>query len=230
MEDKVLERLKWILLYEDIKNAGNVCFKFGISRPTFRKWLRRYQNEGIFGLNDQSRLPKTIRNIKVGEYEESKILAIRRKLKFGARRIQRELMENEGFHLSLSTIHKVLKKNNISSFSYKPIKCHYEPIFSVKADEPLSHVMDYTPMYYIAFAFHEYKKYNLTGEGNFTLKNYQNALTEIQIEFSPKRELSPYRNGKITLSKNAEKFYSTVNLDSLDLLELLDRWQNFNND
>ena len=39
-------RLGWIRLYERVGNAGIVCRRCGISRPTLRKWWRRYQAEG----------------------------------------------------------------------------------------------------------------------------------------------------------------------------------------
>jgi len=50
-------RLKWIQLYDKFGNAGIVCLKCGISRPTLRKWLRRYERDGIDGLRDESRRP-----------------------------------------------------------------------------------------------------------------------------------------------------------------------------
>jgi transposase-like protein len=39
-------RLSWIVAYRERPDAGAVCRRFGISRPTLRKWLRRYEAEG----------------------------------------------------------------------------------------------------------------------------------------------------------------------------------------
>jgi transposase-like protein len=39
-------RLGWVQLYEQLGHAGVVCRRCGISRPTLRKWWRRYQAEG----------------------------------------------------------------------------------------------------------------------------------------------------------------------------------------
>jgi transposase-like protein len=39
-------RLGWIKLYERVGNAGIVCRRCGISRPTLRKWWRRHRAEG----------------------------------------------------------------------------------------------------------------------------------------------------------------------------------------
>ena len=39
-------RLSWIVAYRERPDAGAVCGRFGISPPTLRKWLRRYEAEG----------------------------------------------------------------------------------------------------------------------------------------------------------------------------------------
>jgi transposase InsO family protein len=100
-------------LYEDIKNAGIVCRRCGISRPTLHKWLKRYANEGISGLKDLSRRPKNNSTRKVLVNQEKLIpdLRLNRKLEIG--RIQSELKRNHNFSVSLATIHKYLKRNNI---------------------------------------------------------------------------------------------------------------------
>jgi len=41
--DIVKARLGWIQLYEETNDAGLVCRRCGISRPTLRKWQRRFQ-------------------------------------------------------------------------------------------------------------------------------------------------------------------------------------------
>ena len=35
-------RQKWIAAYRELADAGAVWRRFGISRPTLRKWLRRF--------------------------------------------------------------------------------------------------------------------------------------------------------------------------------------------
>jgi transposase-like protein len=46
-------RLGWVRLYERVGDAGLVCRRCGISRPTLRKWWHRYQAEGEVGLEAQ---------------------------------------------------------------------------------------------------------------------------------------------------------------------------------
>lgn len=38
------------LMYEESGDAGFVCRRCGISRPTLRKWANRYKQDGITGL------------------------------------------------------------------------------------------------------------------------------------------------------------------------------------
>lgn len=58
---KIRERLEWIRYYERCGNVCQICRFFGISRPVFYKWLRRYREQGIAGLSDVSRRPKRFR-------------------------------------------------------------------------------------------------------------------------------------------------------------------------
>jgi len=44
---------------EEGANKSELCREFGISRPTGDKWISRYLSEGIDGLKEQSRRPKT---------------------------------------------------------------------------------------------------------------------------------------------------------------------------
>jgi len=48
-------RLGWVRLFEQTKDAGLTCRRCGISRPTLRKWVRRFQEQGEQGLRSRSR-------------------------------------------------------------------------------------------------------------------------------------------------------------------------------
>jgi transposase InsO family protein len=114
-------RLGWIKAYQEIKNAGIVCRRCGISRPTLRKWLKRYKENGIDGLKELSRIPHNSGS-KVTQEHEKLILALRNELKLGVRRVQSEIKRHNDIALSLATIHKVFKKNNLP---YLQKKRHY---------------------------------------------------------------------------------------------------------
>ena len=94
------------------ENAGMACLRCGISHPTLRKWLLRYKAEGNAGLESRSHRHQKSPNTKVSKIHEQWILKYR-KAQLGARRIQSELIWRHNFHLSLATIHKVLKRNKV---------------------------------------------------------------------------------------------------------------------
>ncbi len=108
-QQNIKQRLLWVEMYHQTQNAGLVCRRYGISRPTLRKWVRRYQTLGLAGLVDQSRRPKTCEPKKVFEQQKQWILNLRQTRKLGARRLQNELQRLHGLSLSTATIHKVLK-------------------------------------------------------------------------------------------------------------------------
>ncbi len=112
MKANVKARLLWVKLYEQTGNAGLVCRRCGISRPTLRKWYKRHRERGVDGLQDQSRRPHNSPNKKITAQHEKIILDLTVKRKLGARRIQNELLRHHHITLSLASIHKVLKRKN----------------------------------------------------------------------------------------------------------------------
>lgn len=107
MNGEVRQRLRWVLLLRELRDAGRVCRRCGISRPTLRKWARRYDTQGAAGLVSRSRRPSRSPKRKVTEQDRASILALRTQGN-GARRIQSELRLHAERELSLATIHKVL--------------------------------------------------------------------------------------------------------------------------
>ena len=69
MNHQIKARLEWVNLYKKTKNAGLVCRRCGISRPTLRKWWRRYQKDGFEGLKEVSRRPHSSPDRKVFDKE-----------------------------------------------------------------------------------------------------------------------------------------------------------------
>ncbi len=111
MDDDIRQRLRWIKLYQRTCDAGLVCRRCGITRPTLRKWLRRYEQFGTDGLKSQSRRPKHSPGRKALAQQEQWILDLPRDRNLGVRRIQNELKHLYECSLSLSTIHRVLTEH-----------------------------------------------------------------------------------------------------------------------
>ena len=114
MDREIQRRLQWVQLYQETGDAGLVCRRCGISRPTLRKWWKRFQQDGESGLVNRSRRPHHSPNTKVGQQEEQLILNLRKTRNLGARRIQSELKRLHEISLS---VHKVLQKHAV-----KPVK------------------------------------------------------------------------------------------------------------
>jgi len=108
MGTEIGKRLRWIQLFEELKNCTQVCLKCGISRPTLRKWLGRYQERGLDGLTSESRRPARSPTSRVSDRERQWIAALRAR-GLGSRRIQSELKRSHDFDISRPTIEKVLK-------------------------------------------------------------------------------------------------------------------------
>jgi transposase InsO family protein len=100
--------------YRTLGDAGAVCRRFGISRPTLRKWLGRYEQEGEVGLRARSRRPHHSPALKVGERQEALILALRRERRLGVKRLRNELQRLHEVRLSAATIHKVLTRHGLN--------------------------------------------------------------------------------------------------------------------
>lgn len=108
MDREIQQRLLWVKLYETSGDAGLVCRRCSISRPTLRKWWRRYLAQGIVGLESHSHCPKRSPATKTDPNEIALILELRTLRNLGARRIQSKLKRLRSLSLAIATIHKIL--------------------------------------------------------------------------------------------------------------------------
>jgi transposase InsO family protein len=115
-------RLGWVRLYEELGNAGVVCRRCGISRPTLRKWWRRYQAEGEAGLKGHSKRPHRSPQRKVFAREEALILELRRERKLGIKQLAHELHREHGLRLAPDTVRKVLVRHGESQLKRPRLK------------------------------------------------------------------------------------------------------------
>jgi len=116
MNAEIRKRLRWIELYKQIKNHSVVSLKCGISRPTLRKWVRRYEEDGVAGLASKSRRPINSPARRIHARERGWILEFRKR-RFGSRRLQSELERTHSFAVSRTTIDKVLNRADVRPLS-----------------------------------------------------------------------------------------------------------------
>jgi transposase InsO family protein len=90
--------------------------RFGVSRRVCYKWIQRFKEGGIAGLQDKSRRPHTSPG-QTGKDIEEKIISIRRKNpEWGARKLQVLLLkQNIASVPSSSTITAILHRNDLIS-------------------------------------------------------------------------------------------------------------------
>jgi transposase InsO family protein len=130
MERAEKVRLGWIKLYERVRNAGLVCRRCGISRPTLRKWWNRYLVYGPAGLVSHSRRPRRCAGRKVFSHEEQLICSLRRDRRLGSKRLRNELMRIHGVRLSAATVHKVLLRYQLNRLSQRRPSRHHRRRYS----------------------------------------------------------------------------------------------------
>lgn len=104
----IKQRLQWMKEYESSRNANAVCRRFGISRKTFYKWLKRYEEsqKDESSLVDLPRTPHTNKTRTSDEVREQ-VLKLRKETGFGPRRIESKLREND-IQISSGTIWKII--------------------------------------------------------------------------------------------------------------------------
>src|SRR5205823_7682700 len=106
-------------------NVAMTCRYFGISRHTFYRWLRRYQELGPEGLRERSHRPLVSPNATKAEVV-GKILHLRQHYHFGPHKIAMYLKRYHEITVSPSGVWRILKRADMSrlpsSQRYKPHK------------------------------------------------------------------------------------------------------------
>ena len=115
--DTVSLRLEFVeLALKKDSNISELCRRFGVSRNTGHKWIKRFEEEGADGLTDRSRRPKSSPTAS-SETIVKEALKIRDKHPtWGARKIHRRLHDLEVKDVpAVSTINSILKRNGCIS-------------------------------------------------------------------------------------------------------------------
>lgn len=100
-------RLTIVQLIQQGFSQAEVARRLCLSRPTVSKWWRRFQEEGLAGLQDRSSRAKHLRHA-LGEDVIAAICALRRELGAGPHRLAYEL------GMARSTVYGVLRRSGLS--------------------------------------------------------------------------------------------------------------------
>ena len=94
-------------------NVAELCRRFGISRKTGYKWLRRHAQAGAEGLSDGSRRPRHSPKRTPSEVEAA-VLEVRAQYPWGGRKIRRRLEVLGQVQVpAASTINAILKRHGL---------------------------------------------------------------------------------------------------------------------
>lgn len=106
-------RQEWFREYQVLGNARETCARFGISRKTFYKWLKRFKESGG-NPNSLLDLPRTPHHSprRTSDDIRTMVLEMRTTTGFGPRRLGRELIERKGIRLSERTIWKIIRSGS----------------------------------------------------------------------------------------------------------------------
>ena len=115
--DRVSERMEFVrFASREGANLSVLCERFGVSRKTGYKWLRRWREEGASGLEDRSRRPSASPG-KTNAAMERAVVEVRGEHPaWGGRKIRRYLL-NQGLSdvPSASTITAILHRRGLIS-------------------------------------------------------------------------------------------------------------------
>ena len=95
-------------------HLSTLCERYGISRKTGYKWLRRFNADGTAGLQDRSRRPAHTNN-KTADAVEQAVIKLRQKHPaWGARKLRTRLQALGHTDLpAASTVHSILKRHGL---------------------------------------------------------------------------------------------------------------------
>jgi transposase InsO family protein len=107
---KIRHRLAVLRHAEEVTgNVSQTCRYYGISRPTFYKWLHRYEELGEEGLGDRSSRPRYCPH-ETGAEVVGKIVYLRQHYHFGPLKISMYLRRYHDVEIGHSGVWRILKR------------------------------------------------------------------------------------------------------------------------
>lgn len=108
------QRVEFVIRAGRGEALSALCREYGISRPTGYLWLRRFRQEGIAGIEERSRRPRTSPSQTSTVLEERVEQLRRERPDWGARKLA-VLLAREGTPLPVITVHRVLLRRGLVS-------------------------------------------------------------------------------------------------------------------
>ena len=113
------QRLKWIIYYYEKTdmNVSSTARHFGISRKTFHKWFREFDENNLYTLHlleDRSKAPKHVRQKEITNIEKNRIIRLRKKhMKWGKMKLKAVYEKKHSEKISSWKIQYVIKDRKL---------------------------------------------------------------------------------------------------------------------
>lgn len=109
-------KLEWIIYYQTQgnKNAKLTGVYFGVSRKTIHKWLKRYQQRGLHGLEEMSCAPLHVRKRQISLEQRIRIRSLRKHYpKYGKMKLVRLYSSQYQETISSWKIQKIIEEGDL---------------------------------------------------------------------------------------------------------------------
>ncbi len=123
-----LLKLEWIIFYHTLgkQNAKATAKQFGITRKTFHKWLRRFKEQDIKGLEEVSKAPLKTRRRDISLLQRIRVKTLRTKYpRYGKMKLIGIYKEDYGEAISSWKIQKTIEEDQLY-FDYVTIQKQYK--------------------------------------------------------------------------------------------------------
>jgi transposase InsO family protein len=109
----IRQKMKVFAAAEECGNIAHACRRYGISRQSYYKWLRRYEKDGEAGLINSKPCPQNP-SIRVKPEIEEKILDLRKAYSLGPKRISWYIKRYFDLKVSESGVRGVLLRHGMN--------------------------------------------------------------------------------------------------------------------
>jgi transposase InsO family protein len=109
-------RLEWIIAYHTVfgKSATRTALHYGISRKTFHKYFKRFNERNLLSLEEYSRAPKRTRQRQISYLQRQRIKELRKAhMKWGKMKLQKVYTREYGETISSWKFQKVIEGDKL---------------------------------------------------------------------------------------------------------------------
>ncbi len=128
LSSAALLKLEWIIFYYGLGNgdATGTAKQFGITRQTFHKWLRRFKQQDLKGLEEVSKAPLKTRKREISLLQRIRVKKLRTKYpRYGKMKLVSIYKQNYQDTISSWKIQKIIEEDRLY-FDRVTVQKHYK--------------------------------------------------------------------------------------------------------